>query len=484
MPHNLKESVQRLVELVSNTTEAFTTALFLIDDEQPRRLRLYAHHTLSQSLDPEATIPLGHGLVGWVAKNEKQTHATRFERDTRAALKFYTVDEPIKSFAATPVRHGDRVVGVLAVDSKKQYVFTDKALKILDDFAVAIGRSLALGKGRIRLREDAEAFEGVHGLIARLVGSRDVDEISASLRLGLQGIIPHEKMVLALHEREDDRFRMYDARNDRGGEPLNLTNCRLGHVIGQQRVINVPSIGDVRIAPKIAKEEFRSFLGAPMLVNNESVGAIGLLSRKPKAFSRAAELALFMVASTVANSFSWLRTGVGGPHDGDIDPLTGAKTLAYVNRLGKLFPDRGGVILFNPIGFLHVNGELGIRAGDAALVEVARRLQSIVPETSTVVRPWGERIALLVDRATPPETLALMRKGIAAIEETPILVEGADIIMKIAAGAALAPHDGVNATELFTRAELACRAARRIAGERIALFGADEEPPDAESLKG
>ncbi|MBF0171118.1 MAG: GAF domain-containing protein [Nitrospinae bacterium] len=485
MPNHLKESVQRLVELVSNTTEAFTAALFLLDDHHPGVLRLYAWHTLSQSLVTDATIPVGHGLVGWVAKNEKATHATRFERDTRAALRFYTIDEPIKSFAATPVRHGDRTIGVLAVDSKKQYVFTDKSLKLLDDFAVAIGRSLAMGRGRIKLREDAEAFEGVHGLMARLVGSRDVDEVSAALRLGLQGIVPHEKLLLALHDREDDLFRLHDPRGSGvEGDPVNLTNCRLGHVIGQQRVINMPSVGDARIAPGVKGEEWGSFLGAPMLVNNETVGAIGLFSRRPNAFTRAAELALFMVASTVASSFAWLRTGAGAPHPGDIDPVTGARTLSYALAMGKPFAGRGVVAVINPIGLLHVNAELGVHAGDAALLEVSRRLAAIAPESSLLVRPWGDRLALFVGKGGASDALALMRAAVRAIEEAPILVDGADIIMKACAGASLAPDDGVGAEELLIRAETACRMARRIVGERIALAGDNGALPELTSLKG
>ena len=54
----------------------------------------------------------------------------QFDRDTRN-LKLYLRDEGIKSFMAVPV--GD--AGVLCVDSKRNYVFTEKNQKILQDFA-------------------------------------------------------------------------------------------------------------------------------------------------------------------------------------------------------------------------------------------------------------------------------------------------------------------------------------------------------------
>jgi diguanylate cyclase (GGDEF)-like protein len=484
MPKNLKESVQRLVELVGNTADAFTAALFLIDDDRPDTLRLYAHSSLSQAIVEDVTIPLGHGLIGWVAKNERPTHAKQFERDTRSALKFYRVDEEIKSFAATPVKQGDRTVGVLAIDSKKQYVFTDKALKLLDDFAAAIARSLSLGTGRIKLREDAEAFEAVHGLTARLVGLATVEETITALRIGLQGLAPHDDMIIALRDTADDLFRLYDVRRkSESSQPVAIASCRMGHVIGQQRVINMPEIGDARIVPG-PKGAWRSFVGAPMMVNDETVGAVGLLSRKGNAFSRASEMALFLVASSVANTFARLRAGRAATGEADTDPVTGLLNHRYLASVHRPFAKRGAVVMVNLLGLTHVNDQIGFNAADAVLAETGRRLLSLDPAPDAVVRPWGDRFLLFYDGAAPPDALAAMRGAVNAIEESPMLVEGADIIMRAVAGGSLFPENGATTAQLVAAAEEAAGIARKIRGERIALAPVSGGPSDMIVSKG
>jgi signal transduction protein with GAF and PtsI domain len=123
--HELKD----LIELVSNVNEAFTAALFLYNPPRDR-LFLRSYHTLSLQVNPKTTIQPGDSLIGWVAKNKQPVNVAQFDRDNRS-LKLYLKDEGIKSFMAVPV--GD--AGVLCVDSKRNYVFTDKNQKILQDFA-------------------------------------------------------------------------------------------------------------------------------------------------------------------------------------------------------------------------------------------------------------------------------------------------------------------------------------------------------------
>jgi signal transduction protein with GAF and PtsI domain len=124
--HGLKE----LIQLIGNVTEAFTTALFLFDPVQ-NKLNLRCVQSLSQHINHQTSLSIGDSLIGWVAKNQRPVNIAQFDRDTRN-LKFYLRDEKIKSFLAVPLGE----VGVLCIDSKRNYVFTDKDQKILQNFAL------------------------------------------------------------------------------------------------------------------------------------------------------------------------------------------------------------------------------------------------------------------------------------------------------------------------------------------------------------
>ena len=127
------QEIQGLIDIISNTLEAFTTALF-IAPKQDGKLELVSYQSLSRNIDLEVVIGPGEGLIGWVHKNGKPINVDQFETDTRRLL-FYKTDESIKSFMAVPL--GD-INGVLAVDSKQKYIFTEKSQKILYQFSLSL----------------------------------------------------------------------------------------------------------------------------------------------------------------------------------------------------------------------------------------------------------------------------------------------------------------------------------------------------------
>lgn len=124
--------------LLSNCLDAYTAAVFIWDDRN-KLLTLRAFHSLSKHVISQVQFSLEDGgLVGWVAKNNQPLTVDHFDRDTRI-LPYYGSDENIKSFLAIPL---DDPRGVICVDSKRQYVFTNKDQKLLSGFATVVGNAL------------------------------------------------------------------------------------------------------------------------------------------------------------------------------------------------------------------------------------------------------------------------------------------------------------------------------------------------------
>jgi signal transduction protein with GAF and PtsI domain len=190
--------LQELIQLISNVTEAFTTALFLTDS-QNNKLRLKGYHSLSLHIDPETSLQIGDSLIGWVAKNQRAVNISQFDRDTRN-LKLYLRDEKIKSFLAVPVGE----LGVLCIDSKRNYVFTEKDQKILQAFATLVLRMLQ----------------------AQAVGHRDQHQREILDFLNQINSLSHEKQVLTVYYQKA------------------LNHCRLFTGTDMAFLILVPQKGD------------------------------------------------------------------------------------------------------------------------------------------------------------------------------------------------------------------------------------------------
>jgi hypothetical protein len=162
-------SLDPFVRMVANVFDAHTAALFvrIVPGES---LNLVAWESLSAHIIPHCSIQVGHGLIGWVAREGKDLHVTRFDRDTRT-LGLYEKDVEIKAFLASPLPGAD---GVLMVDSKNRYAFPDKKQRILKDCAEVAAALWAARKCRREMdfyRRWQDMFTGPSGDLDQLLTS-------------------------------------------------------------------------------------------------------------------------------------------------------------------------------------------------------------------------------------------------------------------------------------------------------------------------
>jgi len=126
----MDDKFQKITDLVANVMEAYTAALF-IADPLGENLALFRHSSLSKKIYSHCLLKSGDGLIGWVFLEQKKLLASNFERDT-TTLKIYKKDEKIKSLMALPLASRK---GVLFVDSKKSYSFSEEKEKIFMQLA-------------------------------------------------------------------------------------------------------------------------------------------------------------------------------------------------------------------------------------------------------------------------------------------------------------------------------------------------------------
>ncbi len=476
MPDALKDELQNIVRLTGNVTDAFTAALFLADTQHDDMLTLRAYQTLSESIIPDVEIPIGRGLIGWVAKNERPTHATNFDRDTKT-LQFYSQDEEIKSFAAEPIFDGDRVIGVLSIDSKRQYVFTDKVLKILRDFSVAIAGVITQGKRRIELDSEAVAFETLADLVDKITTCENFTELTNTLMLNLSTLIPHDNIYIAVRSHEEDKFNLVNATphetNGFTEVDLPLTHYRLGWVIQQGRAFYLPDIGDAPVAPG-EEAEWGSFIGAPMMSHNTVTGAIGLVLRKANSFRQVDAKSLSILAAACSSAFANLQLKNKMRKAALKDPLTNTVSHHHLLESHGRLKGEGAVIMVNIAGFTKINLKLGMGGGEAVLVDTANRLNEVVGDGGIVSRFYGDRFIILLRDISKNDVMEKIHAVEEAISGKPFAYKGYEIHVTTAIGATRFPLDGKNVEDLMLKAQAAAEKARVSKTSRISLYGEPE----------
>lgn len=129
-----QSSFQQMVNLLSNTLEAYTSAFFL-KDSLGKNVSVVSFHTLSKYFKNQFSSSIGDsGLIERViAKRETVKVDKLGQQFSIEEFPFYEKGEKgIKGLYAVPV---GKVLGVLYVDTKRRWGFNDKQQKLVWEFA-------------------------------------------------------------------------------------------------------------------------------------------------------------------------------------------------------------------------------------------------------------------------------------------------------------------------------------------------------------
>jgi diguanylate cyclase (GGDEF)-like protein len=130
------------------------------------------------------------------------------------------------------------------------------------------------------------------------------------------------------------------------------------------------------------------------------------------------------------------------------DPLTGvANRRRFIERLDETTTRQGrssaeaAVAYFDLDAFKSVNDQFGHAAGDAVLVEVARRLSEAARSTDLVARIGGDEFAVLLEPVNGSDGASLSAQRLATAVGRPFAYEGQRIRLATSVGSALIGSD-------------------------------------------
>lgn len=108
-------------------------------------------------------------------------------------------------------------------------------------------------------------------------------------------------------------------------------------------------------------------------------------------------------------------------------------------------------------------------AGDAILIEAARRLSASTRKTDTVARFGGDEFVILLDGVAETTAVEAIAGTIRAALERPFRVEGREVELSLTVGIACFPADSCNPEETVRLADTAMYRAKRSGRDAIAF---------------
>jgi diguanylate cyclase (GGDEF)-like protein len=238
----------------------------------------------------------------------------------------------------------------------------------------------------------------------------------------------------------------------------------MGWVIKNKRFLNHQDLrGNTEDFGVPGGEAFRSFLGVPMVVRKEVIGALGVLSKREKAFNPADVRILSILGSIAASYVAGAYAYGSALASRKVDLLTGLGNYIYlkekVAELGGLAPS--GLLALDINDFNRITSDFSIDTADSALIEFAAFLKRVIGESGYVARYYGDVFLIYLPEHNAEETALSARKLLELVKAKNFFIDNKQVSFEGKIGVACAAAGTSDAGDMIKRAFGALKNARR-----------------------
>ena len=496
---NLDNEIYNLIKLVSNTTEAHTTALFVCSPSN-RQLVLRTIYSLTRDINEEITVDFGTGFIGWVAGNNKPLNAPKFQYDYRN-LPYYLRNEEIKSFLAVPIMTLSALSGVLCIDSKRSFVFTEKDQKILSGFADQFSLILQREKQLSSLTEEAEDYKKLLNLHNEITSESGKSMLELMVDLS-EKIVQFDTCSISLLD--EDRSHLLVKRAS-GYSDSRITDMVFpansgiaGIVLRDKKGLLIPNLTPEAekffiYAEDEPRSHIASFMGIPLVDREDPIGFISYTRKEGTPFTHRDLQLVSDLADHAASSISsgQIREKLRAMEE--LDPLTDLIGHSSFHRFLKqehadpAFSCSQTLLLVDPDDFRNINRRYGYPVGDEILRKMARILTHLVGPQDMVSRHRGEEFAILLSNAEKETGIRTGEKILKTLESNLFVALEREVNLTVSIGLATLYEDTDDSEELFLLAREALQLAKKKGKNNLGVAGikkrATKKPKPKEKAK-
>jgi len=168
-------------------------------------------------------------------------------------------------------------------------------------------------------------------------------------------------------------------------------------------------------------------------------------------------------------------------HQAMHDPLTGLpnrslimerlrQSIRYAHRHQKMV----AVFMLDLNRFKEVNDTLGHPVGDQVLIEVSKRIPTVLRETDTVGRLGGDEFVIILPETTHEDALLVADKVLGHFSNS-FHIDGHQLSVGTSIGIALYPEHSETPDTLIQHADIALYVAKRDSSSHIAVYNESED---------
>ena len=408
--------LERTVRVLNQRMDVEYLCFALPDPNRRDGLRLHSVQIGYPTPADEVFLPMEKSVCGRVF----QTGEPMRIGDVREISFYHEGASEVRSELAVPVRVGDRVIGVLNVESREVNAFDEEDLAFYTAIAGQLGVALENARLYREERRRRQEAETLYRAVQALTTTLDLQEVLDRILTELRQVVPYDSASVQLLE--EGVLKIIDGRGFPDLDAL------LGFVIDPRREDNpnarvlesrapviledAPAAYEAFRHPPHADIGIRAWMGVPLLFGDRVIGMLTLDKQEPGFYTEEhARLAMAFAAQAaiaIENARLYRRL-----EQQSAQLARAVEELQDLDRLRNQLVQNVSHELRTPLTLIQGYAELLLNEGLGQLESAQRRaLKTMQEYIRTLSRLIYNLTAL---RTFPRETLALMPVSIAEI---------------------------------------------------------------------
>lgn len=314
---NLEEIFDVALAKALEVTKTEAGTLYSLDGgvlhlEAGEVLRLEAIKGLSPEFKEKALIrKMGEGIPG-IAAQSKKSVTMDISQFPSPLLLPYVRKEGLVSFIGTPLMAKGKVVGALALGTKKKQIFTDDDLDLLFSIGNAIGIAVENARLYKEVRDKAEHISALYRITRAIKASLDIEEVFDVMVSEMRSILPFDRTSINLVREETvEVFALAGEiiiQELRRGTKIPRSESGSGFVLDRRAGL-IRNLKDTPFYEDkiLFKKGINSVIQVPLISKGEMIGVFSIESCMQEAYTQQELNLAQAIADQIATSIENLR---------------------------------------------------------------------------------------------------------------------------------------------------------------------------------
>lgn len=375
-----------------------------------------------------------------------------------------------------PVLDGNIPIGVLAIAGKRETAFGEREKDITAGFADQIVQILRKKRSQIEIDRVTKGFRALYEANLSLGTSLKVEEIAKKFVEHVFGMVPSSAVGFFVADK--GKLRVIAKK---GFEPEKESfypkHTLFDLVIKNKNHVQLSDVDNPQAVYPFRISETRTFLGVPIISENEVIGIFAVTSKEPDALSSFHVQFFKILADQAAMAMTNANLHKEVARLAMTDGLTGLFNHKHFHEMllmefqrTERMPQTLALMLIDIDHFKKINDSYGHPAGDTVLANLAAILRKTLRGIDILARYGGEEFAAVLINTGAGGAKKMAERLREYVMNTPFFIEKNKLTVTLSIGIAIYPHDAGTKDELIEKADQALYYAKNNGRNQVRLW--------------